>query len=403
MTPNEGRLFTPDSNLDRQTLGVHGNLKPEPTTGAILPPVFQTTTYVQEGVGGDAEYTYSRAHNPTVTALETALAAFEGLPHARAFATGMAAITTLMLATLERGGHVVCSDVVYGGTVRLLEQILEPLGIDVTFVNTADVDAVARVLRPETRLVFIETPANPTLKLTDIGAVADIVRAHPALLAVDNTFLTAALQRPAELGADVVVYSTTKYIEGHNATVGGALLLDDERLLERIDMVRKTTGSIQSPWEAWLTLKGLKTLTLRMERHSASALQIACWLEAQPEVRSVRFPFHGSFPQRDLALQQQAAGGGIISFELDGGVEAAKAFLVELRLCLLAENLGAAETLITHPVTMTHADVDPETRRAVGITDGLIRLSVGLEAPRDLIADLQHALAAVAKATELTV
>ncbi len=385
----------PKPGLAPETLAVQGNRPPEPTTGAILPPVFQNTTYRQQGVDAGGECTYSRAANPTVAALETALAAFEGLPEARAFATGMAAITTLMLSTLESGSHVVCSDVVYGGTVRLIEQILEPLGIESSFVDTSDVDALEEALRPETRLVFVETPANPTLKLTDLAAVGDLVGRHSAILAVDNTVLTAALQRPAELGADIVVYSTTKYIEGHNATVGGALVLRDEGLLERIDLVRKTTGSIQSPWEAWLTLKGLKTLTLRMERHSRSALEVATWLATRPEVQRVSYPFSASFAQHDLARRQQAAGGGIVSFELLGGVEAGKAFLAELELCHLAENLGAAETLITHPVTMTHADVDPEARRAVGITDGLIRLSVGLEAPEDLIADLAGALDAV--------
>lgn len=388
--PNEAPPTPPEPAL--ATVGVHGGVPPEAVTGAILPPVFQTTTFVQQRVGGSPTYTYSRAHNPTVTAFETAFAAFEGLPHARAFATGMAAITTLCLAALDGGGHVVCSDVVYGGTVRLLDRVLAPLGIAVSYADTADPEAVADALRPDTKLVFVETPANPTLKLTDLAAVAAVTRQHPAILAVDNTFLTAALQRPAEHGADVVVYSTTKYVEGHNSTLGGALVFADDRLLDRVDLVRKTTGSIQSPWPAWLTLLGLKTLTLRMQRHAASGEEIAAWLAGREEVARVLYPFHPSFPQRELALRQQTAGGGIVSFELAGGVAAAEAFLARLRLCRLAENLGATETLVTHPATMTHGDVPAERRRAAGIADGLVRLSVGLEEPCDLVADLEAAL-----------
>jgi cystathionine beta-lyase/cystathionine gamma-synthase len=307
----------------------------------------------------------------------------------------MAALTTLLLATVGRGGHVVCSDVVYGGTVRLLAKVLAPLGVESSFVDSSDVTAVAAALRPETRLVLVETPANPTLALTDVAAVAELLRRHPARLAVDNTFLTAALQRPAELGADAVVYSTTKYVEGHNAALGGALLLRDEAWLERIDLVRRTTGCIQSPWNAWLTLKGLKTLPLRMERHARSALEIAAWLAGRPQVRHVRHPFHPAFPQRDLARRQQSGGGGIVTFEVAGGLAAARGFAGALRLCRVAENLGATETLLTHPATMSHADLDPEAKRAAGIHDGLFRLSVGLEAPEDLIADLAAALAAV--------
>lgn len=395
--PHRPRSSSTGPRPSDDTLAAGGVYPPEPVTRSILPPVFQTATYVHEVLGDDPEFTYSRSGNPTVSELERALAAFEGLPHGRAFATGMAAITTLFLATVERGGHVVCSDVVYGGTIRLLERILVPLGIEVTYVDSSQTEAVARALRPETRLVFIETPANPTLKLTDVGAVAEVLDGHSALLAVDNTFLTAALQRPAALGADVVVYSTTKYIEGHNSTLGGALLLRDEDRLERLDLVRKTTGSIQAPWDAWLTLKGLKTLALRMERHSESALRIASWLGDRPEVREVFHPFHPSFPQRDLAQRQQAAGGGMIAFELAGGVEAVRELFSGLTLCRVAENLGATESLLTHPASMSHSDVDPDAKRATGVTEGLVRLSVGLEAPGDLIEDLARALAAIPK------
>ncbi|MCH9650927.1 MAG: PLP-dependent aspartate aminotransferase family protein [Deltaproteobacteria bacterium] len=381
-----------------ETLGIHGGGGPEPITGAVVPPIFQSTTYAQPRVGSEQDFTYSRAHNPTVSALESALASLEGLAHARCFATGMAATSALALATLESGSHVVCSDVVYGGTVRLLEQVLDRFGVETTFVDTSDPALLAEALRPDTRLVFVETPANPTLKLTDLKAVGEVLADHPALLAVDNTFLTAALQRPAELGADIVVYSTTKYIEGHNSTVGGALVMDCPELCDRLDFVRKTTGSIQSPWEAWLTLRGLKTLPLRMERHSQSARLVARWLADHPSVDTVHYPFLDTFPQRLLAERQQRDGGGMLAFEVRGGLATSLEFMNSLRLCTLAENLGAAETLVTHPPTMTHGDLDPGQRRQRGISDSLVRLSVGLEHPDDLLADLDQALeAATAK------
>jgi len=373
------------------TRTIHGTLLPDSATGAILTPIYQSTTYVQEAVGVHKGFTYSRAANPTVSALEDVLTSLEGAP-TLCFSTGMAAITTLFLSLLKQGDHAIVSDVVYGGTVRLFRQVLEGVGIRASFVDTSDVRKVASAIEPRTRLIFIETPANPTLKLTDIAAVSAVAQEAGILLAVDNTFLTAALQPIFELGADISVLSTTKYIEGHNATVGGSLATRDETLLERFRLVRKTIGCIQSPLESWLTQRGLKTLTMRLERHSQNAAAIASWLEKHPAVARVSYPGLRSFPQYELASRQHAAHGGMLSFEVTGGTPAALELMKSVKLCALAENLGAAETLITHPASMTHADIPPETRVSLGIPDGLIRLSVGLEDPPDIIADLEQAL-----------
>jgi cystathionine beta-lyase/cystathionine gamma-synthase len=307
----------------------------------------------------------------------------------------MAALTGLFLSTCTSGDRVVVSRVVYGGTVRLLRQILAPLGVRADFVDTTDLECLRAALCEPAKLVLVETPANPTLVLTDVAAAAAAAHAAGALFAVDNTFLTAALQPCFPLGADVVLYSTTKYVEGHNATVGGAILARDEALLERLRFVRNAVGSIQSPFEAWLTLRGLKTLPLRIREHSRNALEIARFLEAHPSVERVAYPFLESFPQHALARRQQSAGGGLVSFEVRGGSEAGIALLNRLELCSLAENLGAVETLVTHPASMTHASIPREERERLGIGEGLIRLSVGLESPKDLIAELDEALRAV--------
>ena len=386
--------FEQDWSLE--TLAIRGGRTPDPTTGAILTPIVQSTTYVQQGVGKHKGHTYSRASNPTVSALEAALGALENCPPAVCYSTGLAAITGLFLALLKSGDHVVVSDVVYGGTVRLLNIVLAPLGITASFVDTSDPATVAAAIQPNTKLVFLETPANPTLKLTDVAAIAAVCKARGVPVAVDNTFLTPVLLRPLDLGADIALYSTTKYIEGHNATVGGSISSRDEALLERLRLYRKSVGSIQAPFEAWLTLKGLKTLPLRIREHSRSALQVATWLEQHPAVERVLFPGLPSFPQRALAEQlgELSGGyyGGIVSFEVRGGVDAGVTVMNSVQLCSLAENLGATETLITHPVTMTHGDVPRDQRERAGITDGLIRLSVGLENPADIIADLARAL-----------
>lgn len=381
----------PDASFT--TRAIHAGPGPDPLTGAVLTPVHQATTYRQDGIGQDRGYTYTRCGNPTVAALEQRLGQLEGAAPAIATSTGMAATTTLFLTTLQAGDRVVLGDVVYGGTTRVLQQVLANFGVQTTVVDTSDLDAVRDALGTPARLVFVESPANPTLKLTDLAAVGELAHAAGALYVVDNTFLTPALQDCFELGADVIVYSTTKHIEGHNSTVGGALLTRDHELAERLRFVRNTTGCSQAPWEAWLTLRGLKTLPLRIRQHSAHALEIAHWLEQQPEVAQVWYPGLPSHPQFELAQRQQQTGGGLLSFELVGGTEAAHRFLRALRLVSLAENLGAVESLVTHPATMTHGTVPEEDRLAAGITDGLIRLSVGLEDPADLRADLAKALA----------
>ena len=385
----------PDStfvNFNFDTLALHAGAIPDTATGAILPPIYQTTTYRQEAVGRDKGFTYSRSANPTVSALERRLAALEGAEFCTCYGTGLAATTALGLALLRAGDHVVVSQAVYGGTVRLFQQVLGKFGVSAEFVDTSDEQALTSALSRSTRFVFIETPANPTLKVTDIRLAASLVKKAGALLIVDNTLLTPALQRPLDLGADVVLHSTTKFIEGHNATIGGALVTREADLQEQFYFARNATGSIQSPFPAWLTLQGIKTLPLRMARHSENALRVAEFLSAHERVTNVIYPGLESFPQFELAQRQQRTGGAMIAFELAGGVEAGVRLMNSVRLCALAENLGAAETLITHPASMTHADVPGPQRAAAGITDGLVRLSVGLEDPRDIISDLARAL-----------
>ncbi|HUE83191.1 MAG TPA: PLP-dependent aspartate aminotransferase family protein [Pyrinomonadaceae bacterium] len=377
---------------DFDTLALHAGASPDPFTGALLAPIYQTTTYTQEAVGRDKGYTYSRSGNPTVSALERRLAALEGGEFASCYSTGMAATTVLFLALLKSGDRVVVSQAVYGGTVRLLRQTLGPFGVQAEFVDTGDADALLKALSQPTQLLFIETPANPTLKLTDIELAVSTAKTAGAILVVDNTLLSPALQRPLERGADVVLQSTTKFIEGHNSTVGGALITSDADLHERFSFTRNAIGAIQSPFTAWLTLQGVKTLPVRMARHCENALHIARFLEKHPRVTRLLYPGLESFPQFELARRQQDAGGALIAFEVEGGVEAGIRLMNALKLCSLAENLGAAETLVTHPASMTHSAVPVEQRVAAGITDGLVRLSVGLENPNDVIADLEQAL-----------
>ncbi|MHC4598628.1 MAG: trans-sulfuration enzyme family protein [Planctomycetota bacterium] len=385
------------------TTAIHGGLQPDPSTGAILTPIHQSTTFVQEAVGVHKGFTYTRSGNPTVAALEANLGALEGAPPAVSFSTGMSALSGLFLALLEAGDHVVVSDVVYGGTVRLLRRVLARFGVEADFVDTSKPGAIAEAAREQTRLVLIETPANPTLKLTDIGDAARQARDAGALLAVDNTFLTSALQDCFGLGADIVVYSTTKYIEGHNTTVGGAVLSREADVLENVRFIQNAAGIPQTPFESWLTLRGIKTLPFRMDLHSKNGLEVARFLEAHPRVLSVAYPWLDSFPQFELARRQQRGGGGMLSFEVVGGVEAGIRLMNAVRLVSLAENLGAVESLITHPASMTHADVPVEQREAAGITDGLVRLSVGLEDPEDVIADLEEALDAASGAAVFAV
>ena len=380
-----------------RTKQVHAGVEPDPVTGAILTPIHQSTTFVQESVDDYMAkgYSYSRAGNPTVSAFERRIAALEEGVAATAYGTGMAATSAVMLGLLEAGDHVIVSDVVYGGTHRFATKVMAKFGVEFSFVDTSNPANVGSALRDSTALIFTETPANPTLKLTDLAAVSEIARAAGVVHAVDNTFLTPYYQRPLELGADLVVHSTTKYLDGHNATLGGAVVAAGEELHEKMRFIQKSGGFIMSPQVAWLTLQGSKTLSERMDRQSANAMAVAEFLEGHPKVERVAYPGLDSFPQHELAKTQSSGFGAMAWFEVKGGVEAGKQLMKSVDLWSLAENLGSVESLITHPVTMTHGDMTPAERAAVGITDGLVRLSVGLEDVEDLIADLEQALETV--------
>ena len=382
-------------DFEPSTLVIHSNRSYESQSNSILFPIHQTATYIHESVGVTKGYGYSRGANPTVNALEQAIAAIEGTAHALCFRSGMSAIHTLCMAVLKAGDHVVLSDVIYGGTMRLFHQVLGNFGIGYTYADTANREAVEAAMRPNTRLVFLETPANPTLKLSDIRACAEVAHAHDnVLVAVDNTFLTPLLQDCLKLGADVSMLSTTKYIDGHNATIGGSLATHDEALVERLRLVRKTIGSIQTPFDAWLALQGVKTLPMRLAAHCEHAGIVARWLGAHPRVVRVNYPGLDSFRQKELAERQQRAFGGMLSFELDASTKDSLRFMDALKLVTCAESLGSVETLATNPATASHCDLTREQREALGISDRLIRLSVGLESPKDLIADFEQAFAA---------
>jgi cystathionine beta-lyase/cystathionine gamma-synthase len=377
------------------TQQIHAGVTPDPETGAVLTPVHQSTAFIQESVEAYLAkgYSYSRSANPTVRALEKKLAILEGGIDCSCYATGMAAIQSVLQATLSAGDHAIVSDVAYGGTYRLCTKIYQRYGVEFSFVNTSSADAVAQAIKDNTRLIFTETPANPTLKITDIAAISEISKSKGIPHAVDNTFLTPFYQRPLELGADLVIHSTTKYFDGHNATIGGAVVAKTQALDDALRFVQNATGVIMSPWVAWLTMQGTKTLSIRMERQSANAQTVAEFLQAHPKVRHVAYPGLETFPQHELAKSQASGFGSIISFDVDGGVEAGKKLMNGVQLCMLAESLGSVETLITHPVTMTHSDVDEAERKRVGISDGLVRLSVGLEDVDDIVDDLKVALA----------
>jgi cystathionine beta-lyase/cystathionine gamma-synthase len=380
-----------------RTKQIHAGVTPDPVTGAILTPIYQSTTFVQDSVDEymGKGFSYSRAGNPTVRALEDRLTALEGGHDTTAYGSGMAATVAVFLGLLKAGDHVVIADVVYGGTYRFADQFLTKFGVDVDFADATDLDSVKGLLRPETRLVFTETPANPTLKVTDLAAVSEICREAGALHVTDNTFLTPYFQRPFDLGADVVIHSTTKFLDGHNATLGGAVVVASPELQEPIAFARLSAGLVMSPMVAWLTLQGTKTLSERMDGQSANALAVASWLQDHPKIEYVNYPGLPTHPQHELSSSQASGYGALVCFELKGGIETGKKLMDAVELWSLAENLGSVESLITHPVTMTHAAVPAEERLAAGITDGLVRLSVGLEDVEDLIADLDGALARV--------
>ena len=370
---------------------VRAGVEPEPTTGAIVPPIFQTATYVLPEVGVNKGFDYTRSSNPSRHQLELSLAGIEGAKHCACFASGMSTVDAVM-KLLSAGDHVVSSDDVYGGVSRLFNSFLTRYGLEFTYVNSSNPDEVREAIRPNTKMLWVETPTNPLLKVTDMAIMAEIARDAGILCGVDSTFATPALLRPLEYGVDIVMHSTTKYISGHNQLIGGAALTNDDELGEHFHYVQKSVGAIPSPFDCWLTLLGIKTLSLRMQRHSANAMRIAEFLEAHDKVARVSYPGLPSHPGHAVARAQMSAFSGMISFELKGGIPAGKKLLNSLQLCGLAESLGAVETMITHPATMTHAEVPREDRLARGLTDGLVRLSVGIEDCDDILDDLTQAL-----------
>ncbi|MBI4161656.1 MAG: PLP-dependent transferase [Acidobacteria bacterium] len=375
------------------TDAIHAGQEPDPTTGAIMTPIYATSTYVIPEVGRTRGFDYARTVNPTRTALEKNLAALEGGEAGTCFASGMAGISAVM-ALLRQGDHVVVSQNVYGGTYRLFEHVLRQYGLEFTYVDTSNLEEIRGALRPATRMVYVETPTNPVMTLTDIAAVAEGCRDRSLTCVVDNTFLSPYFQKPLALGADIVVHSTTKYLNGHSDSVGGAVITRRREHTERIRFVQKSVGAILSPFDSWLVLRGVKTLHLRMQRHDENGRRVAAFLEAHPKVRRVLYPGLPSHPQHDLARRQTSGFGGMISFLLPGYAEA-KRFLDRLRLCALAESLGGVETLICHPASMTHASVPPAERSRIGIEEGLVRISVGVEDAEDICADLGAGLASL--------
>ena len=373
---------------------VRAGISPDPTTGAIVPPIYQTATYVLPEVGRNLGYDYTRASNPTRTVLEANLAALEGGRHAVAFASGLSAVDAC-LRLLSAGDHVVCSDDVYGGVSRIFNQILTRYGLSFTYVDSSHADNIREAIRPNTRLIWLETPTNPLLKVTDLEAAAAIAKEHGILIGVDSTFATPYLLKPLEYGMDIVLHSTTKYLSGHNQLIGGVVITSDDDIFQRVKFIQKSVGAVPSPFDCWLTLLGIKTLHLRMERHCANGMAVAKFLEEHPKVARVSYPGLPSHPQHDIARRQMDGFAGMISFELTGGIPAGRTLMNSVKLCSLAESLGAVETMVTHPATMTHAEVPKEEREARGLTDGLVRISVGIEDIDDIIADLEQALAKV--------
>jgi cystathionine gamma-lyase len=374
------------------TLAVHAGQPPDATTGAVMTPVYLSSTYAQAGPGEHHGFEYSRTQNPTRFALEANLAALEGGTFGLAFASGCAATATV-LHLLRQGDHVVAGDDLYGGTYRLFERVFRGSGIDFTYVAPQSPERFAAAFRPETRLCWLETPTNPLLKLADIAQIASACRGRDVMLVVDNTFMTPYFQRPLELGADLVVHSTTKYLNGHSDVIGGAVVGREPMLGERMRFLQNAIGAVPSPLDSFLVLRGTKTLALRMERHQANALALAHWLETREEVEQVIYPGLASHPQHELARRQMSGFGGMISVRLRGGLDRARSVLRAVTLFTCAESLGGVESLIEHPALMTHASLPPEQRAALGISDSLIRLSVGIEHIDDLTSDLERALA----------
>ena len=382
------------NRLAFDTRAIHAGQQPDPSTGAVITPIYATSTYAQSSPGVHQGFEYSRSQNPTRFAFERALADLESGARAFAFASGLAAMATLLDA-LDSGDHVVASEDLYGGSFRLFERVRRrSAGLDFTFVDLSDLQAVEAAMRPQTRLLWVETPSNPLLRLADLEALAALARRRGMIAAADNTFASPYVQRPLEFGFDVVMHSTTKYVGGHSDVVGGALVVGESaELAERLAFLQNAVGAVTSPFDSFLAQRGLKTLALRMQRHCDNALKIATWLEGRPDVARVFYPGLPSHPQHALALQQMHGFGGMVTAVLDRDLAGTRSMLERTRLFTLAESLGGVESLIEHPAIMTHASIPPETRRRIGIDDGLIRLSVGIEDADDLIADLEQALA----------
>jgi cystathionine gamma-lyase/cystathionine beta-lyase/cystathionine gamma-lyase/homocysteine desulfhydrase len=379
------------------TLCIHAGQEPEPATGAIIPPIFQTSTYVQDALGKHKGYEYGRTQNPTRAALEANVAALEGGRAGFAFASGMAAIGAIA-SLLQAGDHTVVTDNTYGGTYRLFERVLRRYNLEFTYIDTSQAADVQAAMRSTTRLVFLETPTNPMMQVADIARIAEIAHAGGVLVAVDNTFASPYVQQPIRLGADLVIHSTTKYLNGHSDGIGGVVIANGEKEIEWLRFVQNAAGAILAPFESWLVLRGTKTLALRMPQHNANGLALAQYLARHPKVQKVFYPGLPDHPQHELARRQMRGFGGMLSFEL-GSLEAARAVLDNVRLMALAESLGGVETLICHPATMTHASVPDERKRRLGISDGLVRISVGVEDIEDLKADLDQALARIGRSS----
>jgi cystathionine gamma-lyase len=375
------------------TLAIHAGQQPDPSTGAIMTPVYQTSTYVQIAPGEHQGYEYSRSQNPTRHALEANLAALEGAKHGLAFASGCAAAATIM-HLFDQGSHILCGDDVYGGTYRLFDKVLSRQGLEFSFVDLTDPDIILSSIRPNTRAIWVETPTNPMLKVIDLAEVSARAREKNVPVICDNTFMTPVFQKPLELGCDIVMHSTTKFLNGHSDVIGGFVGTSDDALAERLFFLQNSIGAISGPWDSWLVLRGTKTLPLRMRAHDQNGRRVASFLEGHPAVEKVIYPGLPSHPQHAIAAKQATGFGGMISFVIKGGLEASRIFLSELKIFALAESLGGVESLAEHPAIMTHASVEPDLRAQLGIVDGLCRLSVGIEDSEDLLEDLGQALEA---------
>ncbi|MCH7612230.1 MAG: PLP-dependent transferase [Candidatus Marinimicrobia bacterium] len=377
--------------MEFETKIVRGMIQPDPTTGAIIPPIYQTATYVLEEVGKDKGFDYTRSANPTRQTMEEYLALIEGGKYGVAFSSGMSTVDSC-LKLLKAGDHIVCSDDVYGGVSRHFDQLLTQYGLTFTYVDSQNPDNVSSAIQPNTKMIWIETPTNPLLKITDLKTVGDIAKKHDLLYCVDSTFATPVFLKPLDFGADLVIHSTTKYLSGHNQLIGGIVITNRVDLFESLKFIQKTVGAVPGPFDCWLTILGLKTLDLRMKKHNENGIQVAEYLESHPKVENVIYPGLASHPMHHIAKEQMSGYSGMISFELKGGLSSGKALMNHVKLCLLAESLGAVETMITHPATMTHVDVPREERLARGFSDGLVRLSVGIENVTDILNDLDQAL-----------